>query len=463
VPQAPSLSFGDKQLAVSWPAARTTGSAVTDYELQLSPAPPAGSGVRSAGPGLSYTWTGLANGTSYRIQVRAKNKAPTPSEWSPFSAAEIPAGVPAVPAKPSTTLATSGANSSVIQVSWTAPDANGDAVAEYTVVSSHPGSPDASQVVSGGRTSAVFTVGNSDAGYTFTVAARNKAGYSADSAASDPRRAVGAPGPVNGLRADPLDNSAQLTFTAPSSRGGAAAGETVYEYRVNGGQVAAVPANKVIPGLANNGTYTIGVRATNVVDGQSYPGPFTDANPVQPYGKPGAPTATGFNEGHSIHFIIRAPQPNGRPIAELRWITSDGQRGSTSASFADVNVGNGPNQKVWVDVTAVDTMGQTSQARGEGTTTVSSAFISRGAAAGPPGEYQIRLRPVDFPPGTHTVLCYSSYTNDGSAPFWTGAVNFPSASGTVELPCAGHIDPAKGEWLSAEVRGVASAPRLYRW
>ncbi|MGX9902200.1 fibronectin type III domain-containing protein [Arthrobacter sp. SA17] len=233
-PQSPALVFGDRQLAISWPAAVTTGSAISDYELQLSPAPPSGAAVRSAGTGLGYTWTGLANGTSYRVQLRAKNKAPTPSDWSPFSAAETPAGVPAAPAKPTTTLATSGASNSVIQVNWSAPAGNGDAVTEYTVVSAHAGDAPVSQVVAGSQTSAVFNVGNSDSGYTFTVAARNKAGYSPASAPSDPRRAVGAPGPVTGVQADPLDNSAQLSFGAPASTGGAGAGETVYEYRVNG-------------------------------------------------------------------------------------------------------------------------------------------------------------------------------------------------------------------------------------
>ncbi|MGX9902199.1 hypothetical protein ACW0JT_24495 [Arthrobacter sp. SA17] len=128
-----------------------------------------------------------------------------------------------------------------------------------------------------------------------------------------------------------------------------------------------------------------------------------------------------------------------------------------------MNVGNGPNQKVWVDVTAVDSAGQTSTTRGEGTTTISSASISKGSATGQPGEHRIVLTPIGFPPGSYTVLCFSSYTNNGSAPFWTGSVNFPSSNGPVELACAGHIDPAKGEWLSVEVRGIASAPRIYAW
>lgn len=389
-PQAPTLQFGDKQLKVSWPAARTTGSPVSGYELQISPAPPAGAALRTAGPGLSYTWTGLANGTSYRVQVRAKNKAPTPSDWSPFSAAEIPAGVPAVPGRPSSTLATSGASTSVIQVNWVAPDGNGDAVSEYTVVSSHPGSPDASQVVGGGRTTAVFTVGNSDAGYTFTVAARNKAGYSGASAPSDPRRAVGAPGPVNGLRAEPRDNSAQLAFTAPAATGGAAAGETVYEYRVNGGPVAAVPSNRVIPGLANNGTYTVGVRATNVVDGQAYPGPFTDANPVAPFGKPFQAITDGFHHGNTqVRTTVAPPAANGRPVAKFEWSSrypDDGRTGPSGvlpAGGGEIFAGDQPDQNVEVLITTVDSDGNRSDVlRAGGRTYQNVSFTVNGEFGG---------------------------------------------------------------------------------
>jgi hypothetical protein len=366
-PQAPTLAFGDKQLSISWPAATSTGSAISDYELQLSPAPPSGQAVRTVGPGLNFTWNGLANGTSYRVQLRAKNKAPEPSDWSPFSAPETPAGVPAVPAKPTTTLATSGASNSVIQVNWTAPGGNGDAVTEYTVVSAHAGSPAVTQVVPGNQTSAAFNVGNSDTGYTFTVAARNKAGYSAASPRSDARRAVGAPGPVNGLRADPLDNSAQLTFGTPATTGGAAAGETVYEYRVNGGQVARVPASKVIPGLANNGTYTIGVRATNIVDGQSYPGQFTDANPVAPYGKPFQAATDGFHYGTTqVRTVVTPPSPNGRPIAGFEWTSRypdegrDGPSGSLPAGGGEIFAGDKPNQNVQVFITTVDSEGHRS-------------------------------------------------------------------------------------------------------
>ncbi|MFF1384443.1 Ig-like domain-containing protein [Arthrobacter sp. NPDC058288] len=366
-PQAPTLAFGDKQLSISWPAATSTGSAISEYELQLSPAPPSGQTVRSAGPGLSFTWSGLANGTSYRVQLRAKNKAPEPSDWSPFSAAETPAGVPAVPATPTTTLATSGAASSVIQVNWSAPEGNGDAVTEYTVVSAHAGSAAATQVVPGNRTSAAFSVGNSDTGYTFTVAARNKAGYSAASPRSDARRAVGAPGPVDGLRADPLDNSAQLTFSGPGTTGGAAAGETVYEYRVNGGQVAVVPASKVIPGLANNGTYTIGVRATNIVDGQSYPGPFSDANPVAPFGKPLQAITDGFHYGTSqVRTVVTPPAANGRPVAGFEWTSRypdegrDGPSGTLPAGGGEILAGDKPDQNVQVFITTLDSEGHRS-------------------------------------------------------------------------------------------------------
>jgi hypothetical protein len=413
-PQAPVLTFGDGQLGVTWEAATTTGSAVTDYELQLSPAPPSGAAVRSAGPGLSYTWTGLANGTSYRVQLRAKNKAPTPSDWSPFSAAEIPAGVPAAPAKPGTTLATSGSSSSVIQVSWVAPDGNGAAVSEYTVVARHPNSGELSQIVAGSQTSAVFNVGNSDSGYTFTVAAKNKAGYSAPSVPSDPRRAVGAPGPVTGLRADPLDNSAQLTFGGPTTSGGAGAGETVYEYRVNGGAAARVPGDKVIPGLANNGTYVVAVRATNIVDGQSYPGPFTDANPVAPYGKPFTANAEGFHYGSTqIRIAVSPPAPNGRPVAGFEWTSRypdegrNGPSGTLPAGGGEIFAGDKPDQNVMVYITTLDSEGQRSDVlQTPGRTYQNVSFAVNGEFGG-----LCAWTGIDAPPADNQVNCVAASGN----------------------------------------------------
>ena len=84
------LDPGDLVCAVSG------GSPITSYTLEISPAPPAGPASVTAAT-TSYTFAGLRNGTAYSVRVRAHNKAPEPSGWSPSSIPMVPARVPDAP------------------------------------------------------------------------------------------------------------------------------------------------------------------------------------------------------------------------------------------------------------------------------------------------------------------------------------------------------------------------------
>ena len=74
-PSPPRLTAGDGQLSVSWTAPSDNGAAIDDYDVRYRPA--GGSwtelpdDVKSAA--TTTTITGLANGTSYEVQVRAGN------------------------------------------------------------------------------------------------------------------------------------------------------------------------------------------------------------------------------------------------------------------------------------------------------------------------------------------------------------------------------------------------------
>ena len=71
-------------MAVNWPAAKTEGSPVKNYNLEISPPPANGVAVKNGVTGLSYTWPGLTNGVKYKVRAQAVNEL-GPSDWSAYS------------------------------------------------------------------------------------------------------------------------------------------------------------------------------------------------------------------------------------------------------------------------------------------------------------------------------------------------------------------------------------------
>lgn len=379
-PAAPALVFGDRSLAVSWVAPKSNGSPVEGYNLEISPAPPTGNSRVSNITGTSYRWMGLQNGTPYQVRVQASNKAPEPSEWSAYSASVIPAGVPGAPGKPTTTRSTSGGTESIMVVSWAPAAANGASIDTYTVNASQGASTVASRTVSGSQLSVPVTVGNSATDYTFTVLAKNKAGTSAASAPSDPRRAFGTPGAVPDVRADPLDNAVQLSFGAAAGNGATPS----YQYQVNGSSFMAVPSDKVIrSGVPNNGNYTIGVRAVNSMDGATYEGPVTNSNPVAPYGKPHAASINPVTVTTTVRFDVGAVVNNGRQVVALEYQSSDGKSGTLGAGGGSVTTGNGYDQSISLTVTVVDDLGQRTAVSATGTTAPAKYLVVDNGTASP--------------------------------------------------------------------------------
>ena len=203
-PEAPTVKAGDKNMVITWPAAKTEGSAVKNYNLEISPPPANGIAVKNGVAGLSYTWPGLTNGVRYKVRAQAVNEL-GPSEWGIYSAEDNPAGVPAAPAAPTTSVASAVGTSNQLKVNWTEPNTNGDAIKNYYVTMSGGGGTTQTQMIAGTVRTANFTANNSEAGYTFTVQAENKAGKGAVSAASAPRRATGKLGQVSGVSATAAD------------------------------------------------------------------------------------------------------------------------------------------------------------------------------------------------------------------------------------------------------------------
>jgi len=97
VPQAPTVVAGSNQLTINWQAA----DGAKNYEIWAGTSNDSANATkRSDVSGLSYVITGLTNGTTYYIWIKAKNNIGT-SDFSPM-ANGIPLASYAVPVTPST-------------------------------------------------------------------------------------------------------------------------------------------------------------------------------------------------------------------------------------------------------------------------------------------------------------------------------------------------------------------------
>jgi subtilisin family serine protease len=186
-------SPGADGVTLTWQAPAWSGaSAISSYEVTASPAPTTGAATRSAAAGAtSFLFDGLTDGVDYTFTVRALN-----DQGSGVAASTAPAELADAPTAPDApTGVTASAGDARATVSWTAPDANGSALASYEVT------VDPAADVTGGTTRTVeptatslsFTGLANGTAYTFTVVAVNAVGpspASSPSTAVTPRRST---------------------------------------------------------------------------------------------------------------------------------------------------------------------------------------------------------------------------------------------------------------------------------
>ncbi|MHA7172200.1 Ig-like domain-containing protein [Arthrobacter monumenti] len=340
-PQPPKLTFGDGSVDVSWDTPPTPGSPVESFNLRISPAPPGGGSSKTGVTGNSLTWDGLENGVAYKVQVQAVNDAPDPSDWSAYSAAEIPAGKPAVPQAPSTQRVKPVGNQSQLQVDWNAPAGNGDPVESYTLQILRGGSVQRSLEVAG--TSQAVTVPNAEADYTFRVSATNKAGTSDLSAPSAPRRAFGQPGTVSNLSATPANTggagqaiTVRFNELSPSQRNGAKAGEINYRASFSDGRSMGISNGQTVGGFDNGTRHSVQITAVSTSDGASYNGSASAAASTVPYGSPGTPSVSarsGSQGQKNVSFSWSPPNTSTHDVARMQINFGNG--------WQSVPVGNG--------------------------------------------------------------------------------------------------------------------------
>ncbi|MDB4882252.1 MAG: fibronectin type protein, partial [Gemmatimonadetes bacterium] len=270
-PTAPSISTvtqGNGQLTVAFAAPASTGGAtITNYEYSTDN----GTSWTTRGPasiGSPIVITGLTNGTTYQVKLRAVNGVGSGTASSPSS------GTPrTVPGAPTSLAAVGGITNAAL--TWTAPVSDGgspitDYLVEYSTngttwsTFSHPLSTATAITVTG------LTNGTT---YQFRVSAVNAAGTGLASATA--AATPGTPGPptavtiaFNQQSATALDGL--FSWTAPASNGGSAITDYVIEYKTSSTSswtifphVASTTTSATVPGLLPSTTYNVRISAKN--------------------------------------------------------------------------------------------------------------------------------------------------------------------------------------------------------
>lgn len=177
-PSAPrnlTATAGDGQASLAWERPWSQGSkGITGYTVSVSPG---GAAHQVTADAVSYTVTGLTNGTAYTFGIHATNLSGDSGTVSSGSVTPQ-ASSPTVPGAPTGVTATAGDASAT--VSFTPPGGDGGAAVTGYTATSTPGGLTATGV-SSPLTVTGLTNGTS---YTFTVHATNSVGNSAESAPS---------------------------------------------------------------------------------------------------------------------------------------------------------------------------------------------------------------------------------------------------------------------------------------
>ena len=323
VPAAPALTVSvgsGTSLSVSWTAPANNGEAITDYDVQYKKSSDSGWTDKShTGTGTSTTITGLTQGTTYNVRVRATNSVGS-SAWA--SSTGTPAKEPATPAAPTVNIA-SGTS---LSVSWTAPANNGEAITDYDVQykkSSDSGWTDKSHTGTG--TSTTITGLTQGTTYNVRVRTTNSVGSSewSSSGTATPATVPPAPTGVTVTSGTSVGSGKlKVSWTAPTNNGGAAI--TGYKIQWKSGtqefsssrQRTDTASPYTITGLTNGTAYTVQVLAVNSV-GDSAASNTATGTPHYYPAAPGTPSVVGGKSGNTIvgsgklNVSWNAPSDNG--------------------------------------------------------------------------------------------------------------------------------------------------------
>ena len=242
-PGAPTVEVPSRpasgQLTWTWSPNATGGSVITSY---------AWSGACS-GSGLvtTVTCSGLTGGTNYSLSVTATNAVGS------SSAGSSSLGATSIPATPTVNAPTSNSSGQLTWV-WSPNSSGGSAITSYSWSGACSGSGNVTTVTCSG-----LTGGTS---YTLSVTATNAVGTSGSGSRSG--TALTYPGAPT-ANASPANGALSVTWTAPTSNGGAAITGYTATATATGSSYSCTSTTLscTITGLTNGTTYSVSVVATN--------------------------------------------------------------------------------------------------------------------------------------------------------------------------------------------------------
>lgn len=307
-----SWSAGDSSASFCWSPAPANGASIDEYQPFVS----VGSGWIFMNQWLSAattctTITGLTNGTTYALSVRAHNSkgwggqsGDAPGRWV------TPHGVPSSPGTPSV----SGGDGSAT-VWWGTPSGTG--IDSYKVLI------DGATETEVGNTNSYAPTGLSNDTHSFQVAAHNDIGWSDWSSAgtaalAGPPLAPGQPTATRG------DRSIAVTWPEANANG---ATIDSYELSVANSGTTAYPAGTTaatVSGLLNGSDYSVTVRAHNARGWSSWSVASAAVTPATVPDQPAAPNVTAKNG--TVDLAWTRPEPNGSPLTsiEIAWSSDSG-------------------------------------------------------------------------------------------------------------------------------------------
>ena len=314
-PAAPTVAAASAtSLSVRWRAPYRGDAAIFDYDVRYRASGSSSWRGRSfTGTGTSTTITGLTKGTTYAVQVRARNRYGS-GAFSP-SGSGAPNQAPGRPATPTLTTA----SASAFVVGWRAPANAGTAITNYDVRYKLRSAAAWRELARNGTGTSV-RIGGLIAGRVYQVQVRagnahGKGRYSATAEA--------APNEVPGRPVAPSvtasGSSLAVSWSAPSNRGTAI---TDYDVRYKRRSAttwtdhahSGTGTTATIGSLRRGTTYDVQVRAGNAHGEGSY-SPSGSATLI---GRPSAPAAPNVAAASptSLRVTWTAPAANGAAITD---------------------------------------------------------------------------------------------------------------------------------------------------